>query len=110
MPLESFTPIAVVIAVGAIGILGRFLVGGRRPRQQSFRCGRCQNYAMHSNRTIEAWRRGKTRFFCNSCHGEWVKSQPQDSKPAAVGRSGCFGAVVLVVAVPAILIATYVLN
>jgi hypothetical protein len=65
---------------------------------------------MHTARTLEAKQRGKTKFFCNSCHGEWLRTQPSNPAPARriarpprtarAGRSGCLSAVVIVVVVP----------
>lgn len=54
--------VAAIVVVGIL-VVGRFFAGGRRPPQQSFRCGRCSTSTMHTARTIEAWRRGKTKFF-----------------------------------------------
>jgi hypothetical protein len=101
--------VLIIAAVAVVGIvtLARFFAGGRRPKQQSFRCARCSNSAMHTARTIEAWRNGKTKFFCNSCHGDWLKTQPRDSKPARGTRSGCLGAMVILVLIPVVAAASY---
>lgn len=93
--------IAAIIVVGIIGV-ARSLAGGKRPPMQSFRCWRCRNNSMHTARTIEAWRNGKTKFFCNSCHGEWIRNQPRDSVPARSSQSGCSGALLLFIAIPAV--------
>jgi hypothetical protein len=105
--MDTNVLIIAAMAVAAILVVGRFFIGGRRPKQQSFRCSRCNTNAMHSARTIEAWRRGKTKFFCNSCHGEWLRSQPQGARPERDGRSGCLGAVVVIIGVPATVVMAY---
>ncbi|MGI0134559.1 MAG: hypothetical protein ACREBW_06350, partial [Candidatus Micrarchaeaceae archaeon] len=62
----------------------------------------------HTPRTIEAWRAGKTKFFCNACHGQWLRSHPpqaQSGRPAYSGRagnSGCLGVMVLFILLPAL--------
>lgn len=94
------------IAVAVIVVAFRLFGGGRRPKEQSFRCSRCSTASPHTARTIEAWRRGKTRFFCNSCHGEWLRNQPRDSSLVRSGRSGCLSSIVLVVAIPAVAVVT----
>ena len=99
--------IVAAIAVAGIVVLARFFGGVRRPKRQSFRCARSSTGAMHTARTIEAWRRGKTEFFCNSCHGERLRSLPQDAAPARGGRSGCLSAVVLFIVVPSIAVVSY---
>jgi hypothetical protein len=103
------TNVLIVAAIAIVGIVaaGRFFSGGRRPKQQTFRCARCSSNAMHTARTIEAWRRGKTKFFCNSCHGDWLKTQPRDSMPMPAGRSGCLGALVIVAVIPGVAIVSY---
>jgi hypothetical protein len=94
------------IAVAVILIAVR-LFSGRRPKEQSFRCSRCSTASLHSARTIEAWRRGKTKFFCNSCHGEWLRNRPRDSSPVRNARAGCLSVVVLVVAIPAMAVVAF---
>jgi hypothetical protein len=103
------TDVLIVAAVVVIGILvvGRQFVGGSRPKQQSYRCSRCSATSMHTARTIEAWRRGKTKFFCDACHGEWLRAQPQGARPEQRGRSGCLGAVVALIVVPAAVVTAY---
>src|SRR3954463_1965844 len=105
--MDGNTLIFAGIAVAVILVAFRLFGGGRQPKQQSFRCSRCSTAALHTARTIEAWRRGKTKFFCNSCHGEWRRDQPREASPIRGGGSGCLGALVVAVAVPAAAVLTY---
>jgi hypothetical protein len=105
--MDTNVLIVAAIAVAGVLVVGRILVGGRRPKQQSFRCSRCSSDSMHSARTIEAWRRGKTKFFCNACHGEWLRTQPRGARSQRDGRSGCLGAAVVFIAIPATVIMAY---
>jgi hypothetical protein len=101
--------VAAIIVVGTVAV-ARFFAGGKRPPQQSFRCGRCHTSSMHTARTIEAWRNGKTKFFCNSCHGEWIRNQPREAVPAhsgRSGRSGCLSALLLFTLFPAVAVWAY---
>lgn len=94
--------VAVVVVVGLISKL----IPKRMPPSRSFKCGRCGVQALHTNRTAEAWRNGKTRFFCQSCHHKWLQSRPPQERGAygALGSSkhgsGCLGVVVLFALVP----------
>lgn len=93
--------IAVIIAVVVVGY---FLLGRRKvPEQKTFRCSRCSKTSEHTARTINAWRDGKSKFFCNSCHSEWVRSHPrlQHSRGTGGGsRSGCLGVLACLIFVP----------
>lgn len=97
--------IAVIVAVLAIGY---FLLGRRNvPDQKTFRCARCSKTFPHTSRTIDAWRDGKSKFFCNSCHSEWVRSRPQSQVGRSAGggsRSGCLGVLACLILIPVVCI------
>lgn len=107
--------IAVVFAFVVLVIIGK-LMPKRMPKEKTFRCSRCKTIAMHNDRTVEAWRGGKTRFFCHSCHQKWLQSQsPKVSESTrSYGPSGqdagCLGIVLVLVFLPfgATLLAMYV--
>lgn len=76
-----------------------------QPKEKHFKCARCGSFSQHTERTIEAWRNNKTKFFCPGCHAKWLQSQPQTgrgqfSSQGAGGRSGCLGVVVLFAVLP----------
>ena len=116
--MDSSALVVATIVVAAIFVVLRSFRGKRQPKHQPkpqlkpqpFRCARCSTNSMHTARTLEAKQRGKTKFFCNSCHGEWLRTQPVNPAPARrsarphgnvrAGRSGCLSAVVIVVVVP----------
>ena len=80
-----------------------------RPKETHFRCARCNATAPHTERTIEAWRQKKTKFFCHACHRKWLDSQPgrpAESGTSPVGRrpAGCLSAIAFVVLLPGALI------
>lgn len=113
MTLETLG-IALVAVVAVILVAGRFWPQ-RKPPSMVFKCGRCGTAARHNARTEEAWRNGKTRFFCASCHQQWLKTQPARARETS-GRhereaSGCLGVLVPVAFVPlAMLMAWWVLD
>ncbi|WP_161812851.1 hypothetical protein [Steroidobacter agaridevorans] len=97
--------IAAIVAALAIGY---FLLGRRKaPEQKSFRCARCSKTCQHTPRTINAWRNGKSKFFCDSCHSGWVRFHPNTQVGRIRGpgsRSGCLGVLACIVFIPVALI------
>jgi len=94
-----------IAAVVVIGLLAK-LLPKRRPKSQFFKCSRCNAASRHNDRTIEAWRNNKTKFFCQACHSKWLASQPPrvreqfSSRSSASGSSGCLGVVALLALLP----------
>lgn len=83
--------IAVVVVVGLVAKV----LPERKPPSAVFRCGRCGIAARHDERTERAWRGGKHKFFCRSCHAKWLQSRPpreRESHAGSAGGSGCLGA------------------
>jgi hypothetical protein len=80
--MDSFSTkdIVGVILLGIVFLVVAFFVragsDSRRPREKSFNCWRCKALTPHTQRTIEAWRNGKTRLFCGACHAHWLQSHP----------------------------------
>jgi len=110
MEIELGLVIALVVIVGLF--LAGKLFPKARPKEPHFKCARCGNRALHSERTIEAWRNKKTKFFCQICHRKWLERQPlqtrqQHSSAGRSAASGCLGMVFLLLAIPAVL--TYAL-
>lgn len=103
---------AIIIAIVVVAaFLPRFLKGRRTPKEQSFRCARCAAMAPHSARTINAWRDGKTKFFCSTCHTKWLQTQTnrRGGGSAVGGRgSGCLGIVACVLFFPVALLVLWV--
>ena len=104
MSLETIIAVAVAAIVGLV-LLAK-LIPQRMPPQKSFKCSRCGTPALHNDRTSEAWRNGKTKFFCQACHLKWLQSRPPQeretysSRGSSRGGSGCLGVVVLFALVP----------
>ncbi len=108
---EHMSPSALVSIIVCVLIVLSFFSGKRRPKERTFRCERCSTVTAHTSRTIAAWRKGKTTFFCGSCHGKWAKSfpLPQRAIPRPSTRSGCLGLVVLgAISIAAMVAATHV--
>ena len=93
--------IFVVLLAGAALFFANVLK--RKPKEKHFKCGRCAKTTLHSARTIEAWRNGKTRFFCQNCHAEWLRDNPKLAKAGnGSNRAGCLGVIAVVVAAPTV--------
>jgi hypothetical protein len=107
--MNSLSP--EVIVVIAVVVVAAFSFFGRRrkPKERTFKCGRCSTVSAHTPRTIEAWRAGKTKFFCNACHGQWLRSHPAPTQSGRgvtsgrAGNSGCLGVIVLFIVLPVFL-------
>ena len=97
MAPELIFGVAVVLVL-ALAIVGK-LWPKRQPPSPLFKCARCGTTARHNNRTIEAWRSGKAKFFCQACHAQWLASQANGSHSRS-RDSGCLGIVLLVAALP----------
>ena len=98
----------VIVGVVIAGVVVLSLVGKllpkRQPKEKHFKCARCGAVSPHTERTIEAWRNNKTKFFCQACHAKWLQSKPPQERArfsaTDSSRSGCFGVVVLFALVP----------
>jgi hypothetical protein len=100
----------VIIGVVVAGVIVLSFVGKllpkRQPKEKHFKCARCSAISRHTERTIEAWRNNKTKFFCQACHAKWLQSLPpherEQSSVRGNGRSGsgCLGIVLLFAFVP----------
>ena len=90
--------LAVLVVIILIVIAGRIYNRFNRPKEKTFRCGRCGKFDEHNSRTINAWRDGKKKYFCRACHKIWLESKPNRQQPAykqqnpsySSGRGGCF--------------------
>ena len=101
---------ALFVTLFAIGLLLAFLAA-RKPRlkmppSKAFTCRRCKTTTLHDARTANAWRAGKTAFFCRSCHAAWLQDRPSQARDSAqlretdAGGSGCLGAVAVCALLP----------
>lgn len=104
-------PELVVVAILVAALMLFLNSKRRRPKEKTFRCARCSATAPHGARTINAWREGKTKFYCGSCHAAWLKTQPAQhaARRSARGseRSGCLGVLACLVLLPLALIAAW---
>jgi len=95
----------VIAGIIALSFVSR-LLPKRQPKEKHFKCARCGAVSHHTERTIEAWRNNKTKFFCWTCHAKWLQSRPPQereqfsSRGTAGSGSGCLGIVVLFAFVP----------
>lgn len=94
--IESSWPFAVP-AVIAFFILNR----QKKPKEKSFECARCGTLAGHDARTIQAWNNGFTKLYCRTCHGQWLRDNPQQkSRSIQTQGRGCLSVVALMVVIP----------
>jgi hypothetical protein len=102
MSPEVIVGVAIASLV-VLSLIGK-LLPTRKPKEKYFKCARCGSVSPHTERTIDAWRNSKTKFFCQTCHAKWLQSKPPKAYshvPAAGNsRSGCLGVVVLFALLP----------
>ena len=105
----SQTTIAMIIGIVILAAIIRLLFRPKRPPHKSFKCTRCSIVSAHNDRTIQAWRGGAKKLFCDSCHRIWLSSQPNLHKqsrpsqgrfPGAPAKSGCLGVTLALVICP----------
>ncbi len=99
--MRGAVPVFIVVAI-AILIALQILRYRRRPKERTFRCAKCSTPTVHAGRTIEAWRIGKQKFFCDSCHAQWLQSRATQIASRRAESSGCLGIIVVAVATPLI--------
>jgi hypothetical protein len=114
MSLKQIIFVAVV-AVFVLYLISKFFskpqsakphISRAQPKEKQFQCARCGAISSHTERTIEAWRNKKTKFFCQACHSKWLASQPRQAREQFSSRgsngapSGCLGVVVLFAVAP----------
>ena len=95
MPLVAKVALAAVAGIFLVAFIASFFRG--RPPETYFFCARCKISTRHNDRTIEAWRNQKTRFYCQKCHAAWLQSHPPATNRLARedGGAGCLGIVVV---------------
>ena len=95
----------VIVVVIALTWIGKILPK-RQPKEKHFRCARCGEFSPHTERTIEAWRNNKAKFFCQACHAKWLQSRSSQGRDQLSSRGitgsepGCLGIVILFAFVP----------
>jgi hypothetical protein len=102
--------IEVIAAIAfAVLVVLSLLMRRRRPKERKFQCSRCSAIVEHTPRTVEAWRSGKTKFFCNACHAQWLRFHPAPAHKhtSNSNRSGCLGVAAIFVALPLLLVAAW---
>ena len=89
--LDKDTLAAVVfgLLLSAIAIKSIFSSTFAKKPPATFRCARCRREVPHDKRTIEAWRSGKHKFFCQECHNKWRETHPAIRTAVGSGRGGC---------------------
>jgi len=93
----------------AIILVSKFVTNGKVPPEETFRCTKCGTRTVHNERTINAWRQGKHKFFCRNCHKNWL-SESEFHSPSGrhpVAKTGClvlFAAPIVLLASMAVLV------
>jgi len=95
----------LIVGIAVVAVVLLAIVAGLLPKKKPpsavFRCARCGTASRHDDRTTEAWRIGKTKFFCRDCHAKWLQSRPPQEQRSRSGRaSGCLGVLALFALLP----------
>lgn len=96
----------LVLVLTALGLALVFYFGRRQaPRLRRFVCEKCGTPTAHDDRTLQAWRNGKSRFFCEACFSEWGQQHsapPMIFQKQSGTRMGCLGATLGFLAMPVV--------
>ena len=99
--MESNIILGIVLLVGLILLIKAVFFRPKLPESKTFRCARCSSVVAHSDRTIEAWRRGITKLYCSKCHHLWLQSRSRNQFASSQrSSSGCLSVVLLALALP----------
>jgi hypothetical protein len=98
MILDTKEIIVGVILLVLFLIIKAIFFRPKFPKSKTFKCARCSIISTHSQRTIEAWRKGFIKLYCSQCHQKWLQSQPKVKSISSAG--GCLSIIVLVVVLP----------
>jgi hypothetical protein len=81
----------LVFAVAIILMLLKTVLSKKpMPPSKTFRCAKCSAIENYGPRTIEAWRKGVKKLYCQSCHRAWLNKQPKQLPlVSAKSPSGC---------------------
>jgi hypothetical protein len=60
--------IYLIVGVIVISVIIKIRSSGSKPTTDDFICERCKKKESYSTRTIEAWRQGFNKIYCQSCH------------------------------------------
>ena len=96
--MKNVSPEAIAVIAAVVVAAAFHFSRKRQPKERNFKCGRCSTVSAHTPRTIEAWRAGKAKFFCNACHEQWLRSHSPTAQgnritanPGRASNSGCLG-------------------
>ncbi|MFQ3229300.1 hypothetical protein [Reinekea sp.] len=92
----------VGIVLGVVFILflaAKFFGNNKMPPTKAFRCAGCKKNEAYSKRTIEAWRNGYKRIYCQACHVKWLKNNP-NTRNTSSGSQGCAVVAVTIISLP----------
>ncbi|PTR35361.1 hypothetical protein C8J98_101625 [Luteibacter sp. OK325] len=81
--LSTKDVVGVILGIIVLGTIVFALTNSspRSPKERFFNCWRCKALTPHTQRTIDAWRIGKTRLFCGACHAKWLQTHPAPITP-----------------------------
>lgn len=87
------------LILGALGAIPLLLLNRpKKPKNASFQCFKCKKNEAYGQRTIAAWNRGFSRIYCNTCHAQWIRNNPQQEKDFSSNRNGgCLGTFTLII-------------
>ena len=99
--MEQNQLIIVAVIIIALIIIKGFIDNNRKPKNSTFKCARCKTREKYTSRTIEAWKRGFNKIYCQNCHRAWLNNNPKQNYNES-NNGGCLS--VLIVGLAPILI------
>ena len=94
------------VALVVILLVSKALFGKQPiPPTKSFRCARCSTVEEYGPRTLEAWRKGIKKLYCQNCHRTWLNQQPNRIRATSARGSGCASVTLVTTLIPPMLYA-----
>ena len=94
--MEQNQLIIIAAIIIAFIIIKGFINNNRKPKNSSFKCARCKVIEKYTPRTIEAWRKGFKKIYCQNCHLAWLRNNPKQTYNSN-NNGGCLSVIAIAI-------------
>ena len=92
--MEQNQLVIIAAIIIALLIIKGFINNNRKPKNSTFKCARCKTREKYATRTLEAWRRGFNKIYCQSCHRAWLDNNPKQTYNKS-SNGGCLSVLII---------------